>query len=81
MPTVDYYSAKISSMTNQELDYYWGMPTADIFRQVNNLESEEERERLQEVGLSSSEANLRLGKKENRPILFISPPVQKVYYA
>lgn len=49
-------------MTNQELEYYWSIPTADIFKQINSLESEEEREQQQELGLSSSEANLRLTK-------------------
>jgi len=38
------------------------MSTADLFRRINTLVSKEERERQQEVGLSSSEANLRLAK-------------------
>lgn len=49
-------------MKNPELDYYWSMPTADLFREINSCEIVEERDRLQEVGLSSSEANLRLTK-------------------
>jgi cation transport ATPase-like protein len=49
-------------MSNQEPEYYWSIPTADIFRQINGLESEGERERQKELGLASSEANLRLTK-------------------
>jgi hypothetical protein len=49
-------------MANQEPEYYWSIPTADIFRQINGLESEGERERQKELGLASSEANLRLAK-------------------
>jgi P-type Mg2+ transporter len=49
-------------MTNQEPDYYWSIPIADLFQRLNNITTEEEREQQQEVGLTSAEANLRLSK-------------------
>jgi P-type Mg2+ transporter len=53
-------------MTNQEPDYYWSIPTADLFLQVNNITSQEEKgqqlQQLQEVGLTTIEANRRLSK-------------------
>ncbi len=50
-------------MTNQEPDYYWSIPTADLFRQFDNTITEEGRQQQQqEVGLTSTEANLRLLK-------------------
>ncbi|MGB7954390.1 MAG: cation-transporting P-type ATPase, partial [Candidatus Nitrosopolaris sp.] len=51
-------------MTNQEPDYYWSIPTADLFRQFDNTITEEGRrqQQQQEVGLASTEANLRLIK-------------------
>jgi len=50
-------------MTNQEPDYYWSIPTADLFRQFDNTITEKARRRQQqEVGLTSTEANLRLLK-------------------
>jgi P-type Mg2+ transporter len=54
-------------MTNQEPEHYWSIPTADLFRQVNNITSQEEEkgqrpQRLQEVGLTTTEANRRLSK-------------------
>jgi P-type Mg2+ transporter len=64
MLLADYYSAdKSTPMTNQELDYYWSIPTADLFRQFDKTSTEEERrQQLQEVGLTSTESNLRLSK-------------------
>jgi magnesium-transporting ATPase (P-type) len=62
MSIADYYSAdKTAPMTNQEPDYYWSIPTADLFQRFNII-TEEEREQKQEVGLTSAEANLRLTK-------------------
>jgi Mg2+-importing ATPase len=51
-------------MANQEPDYYWSIPTADLFRQFDNTITEEGRrqQQQQEVGLTSTEANLRLLK-------------------
>ena len=50
-------------MTNQEPDY-WSIPTADLFRQFDNTITEGGRrqQQQQEVGLTSTEANLRLLK-------------------
>jgi hypothetical protein len=50
MLLADYYSAdKSTPMTNQELDHYWSIPTADLFRQFDNTSTEEERrQQLQE---------------------------------
>jgi Mg2+-importing ATPase len=54
-------------MTNQEPDYFWSIPTADLFRQVSNITTQEEEkgqqpQQLQEVGLTYTEANRRLSK-------------------
>jgi len=50
-------------LANQEPDYYWSIPTADLFRQINGNTTERERKRqLQEVGLTFTESNLRLSK-------------------
>ena len=50
-------------MTNQEPDYYWSIPTADLFRQFDKTITEEgRRQQQQEAGLTSKEANLRLSK-------------------
>jgi Mg2+-importing ATPase len=64
MILADYYCAdKTTPMTNQEPDYYWSIPTADVLRQFNSIITEQERkQQLQEVGLTSTEANLRLSK-------------------
>ncbi|MGB7954401.1 MAG: cation-transporting P-type ATPase, partial [Candidatus Nitrosopolaris sp.] len=75
-------------MTNQEPDYYWSIPTADLFRQFDNTITEEGRRRQQqlEVGLTSAEANLRLlkygknmveSKKENRFVIVTNLSIQK----
>ena len=57
---------RTTTMTNQEPDHYWSIPTADLFRQVNNITSQEEKgqqpQQLQEVGLTNTEANRRLSK-------------------
>jgi hypothetical protein len=58
---------RTTAMTNQEPEHYWSIPTADLFRQVNNITSQEEEkgqrpQRLQEVGLTTTEANRRLSK-------------------
>jgi hypothetical protein len=53
MLIADYYSAdKTTPTTNQEPDYYWSIPTADLFQRFNII-TEEEREQKQEVGLDS----------------------------
>jgi Mg2+-importing ATPase len=45
---------------NHEEDYfYWSIPTADLLQQFNN---NADREKQQEAGLTSTEANLRLSK-------------------
>jgi P-type Mg2+ transporter len=63
MLVADYYSADITSrMTNQEPDYYWSIPTADLFQRFNNISTQEQIEQQQQVGLTSAEANLRLTK-------------------
>lgn len=56
-----------TSMTNQEPDHYWSIPTADLFRQVNNITNQEEErgqqpQQLQEVGLTTTTTTTRLSK-------------------
>jgi len=48
-------------MTNQEPDYYWSIPTTDLFRQMEE-EKGQQPQQLQEVGLTYTEANRRLSK-------------------
>ena len=63
MSIADHYSAdRTSPMTNQEPDYYWSIPTADLFQRFNNISTQEQIEQQQQVGLTPAEANLRLTK-------------------
>ncbi|HET7146929.1 MAG TPA: magnesium-translocating P-type ATPase [Candidatus Nitrosopolaris sp.] len=48
-------------MTNQDPDYYWSIPTTDLFRQMQE-EKGQQPQQLQEVGLTNTEANRRLSK-------------------
>ena len=41
---------------------YWSVPAANLFEQLNNITTQQEREQQQETGLTSTEANRRLSK-------------------
>ena len=50
-------------MTIEELDYYWSVPTANLFEHLNNnAATKQDREQRQVTGLTSKEANFRLSK-------------------